>query len=164
MRILGIDCGSIRTGVGIIESDGLRHSLVHAATIQTDTKEPFEKRLLHIHQALAGAIAAHQPEVAAVEEVFNHANVRSALKLAHVRGIAMLAIAQAGIPCNEFSPNAIKLSVVGYGKAQKNQVQLMVQTLLRLDGTPPSEDAADALAAAICCANHQGFVRRFRKQ
>lgn len=162
MRILGIDCGSARTGVGIIESDGLRHSLVYTAAIQTKASRPFGERLHHIHQELLALIAQHQPELAAVEEVFHHANVQSALKLAHVRGVALLAVAQAGIPCNEYSPNAIKLSVVGYGKAQKHQVQLMVQTLLRLEGVPPSEDAADALAAAICCANHQGFQRKFQ--
>lgn len=163
MRILGVDCGSVRTGVGVIESDGVRHSLIHTSTIHTKPSKPFEVRLREIFEALVCVIEEHQPETAAVEEVFNHANVQSALKLAHVRGVAMLAIATAGIPCNEYSPNTIKLSVVGYGKAQKNQVQLMVQTLLRLPEAPSSEDAADALATAICCATHQGFQKRFRK-
>ncbi|MDZ7639766.1 MAG: crossover junction endodeoxyribonuclease RuvC [Bryobacterales bacterium] len=163
MRILGIDCGSVRTGVGVIESDGKSHSLVYAGTILTKPSQPFAMRLKAIHEALLEAIAAHQPATAAVEDIFSHANVQSALKLAHVRGVAMLAIAQAGIPCNEYSPNAIKLSVVGYGKAQKNQVQQMVRTLLKLSEAPASEDAADALAAAICCAAHQGFDQRFRK-
>jgi len=149
--------------VGIIESDGMRHSLIYTGTIQTNTAKPFAERLRVIHENILQVVTTHQPETAAVEEVFNHANVQSALKLAHVRGVAMLAIAQAGIPCNEYSPNAIKLSVVGYGKAQKHQVQLMVQTLLRLPEALASEDAADALAAAICCANHQGFQNKFRK-
>ncbi|MCU0229354.1 MAG: crossover junction endodeoxyribonuclease RuvC [Bryobacterales bacterium] len=160
MRILGVDCGSTRTGLGIIDSDGLRHSLVYTVAVQTNVKDPMAQRLAMIYKELLSVIEEYQPELAAVEEVFHHANVQSALKLAHVRGVALLAIAQAGIPCNEYSPNAIKLSVVGYGKAQKHQVQLMVKTLLRLDGAPPSEDAADALAAAICCANHQGFQRK----
>lgn len=162
MRILGIDCGSVRTGIGIIESDGLHHNLIYSGTIHTKPAKPFAERLGVIHREIAEVVAAHRPELAAVEEVFNHANVQSALKLAHVRGVAMLAIAQAGIPCNEYSPNAIKLSVVGYGKAQKHQVQLMVQTLLKLPEVPDSEDAADALAVAICCANHQGFQHKIR--
>lgn len=162
MRILGIDCGSVRTGVGVIESDGRRHSLIYTGAIHTKPSQAFSERLEQIHRGLSSVILTHQPELAAVEEVFNHANVQSALKLAHVRGVALLAVAQAGIPCNEYSPNAIKLSVVGYGKAQKHQVQLMVQTLLRLPEIPASEDAADALAAAICCANHQGFQRKLR--
>jgi crossover junction endodeoxyribonuclease RuvC len=163
MRILGIDCGSVRTGVGVIESDGKRHSLVYAGTVHTKPSQPFGTRLKDIYEELSAVVTRYQPELAAVEEVFNHANVQSALKLAHVRGVAMLAIAQAGIPCNEYSPNAIKLSVVGYGKAEKNQVQQMVQTLLKLAEAPPSEDAADALAAAICCATHAGFDRLTRK-
>jgi len=162
MRILGIDCGSARTGVGVIESDGLRHTLIYTAAIHTTPSQSFGLRLRQIYQELVAVIATHQPDLAAVEEVFHHVNVQSALKLAHVRGVALLAIAEAGVPCNEYSPNAIKLSVVGYGKAQKHQVQLMVQTLLRLQQIPPSEDAADALAAAICCANHQGFQRKFK--
>ncbi|MCL4782369.1 MAG: crossover junction endodeoxyribonuclease RuvC [Bryobacterales bacterium] len=163
MRILGVDCGSIRTGVGVIESDGRAHSLVYTGTIHTKPSQPFEARLQTIYEGLIRVIEAHQPVSAAVEDIFSHANTQSALKLAHVRGVAMLAIAQAGIPCNEYSPNAIKLSVVGYGKAQKNQVQQMVQALLNLPEAPASEDAADALAAAICCAAHQNFQQQFRQ-
>ena len=163
MRFLGVDCGSIRTGVGVIESDGRAHSLVYTETIQTKPSQPFEARLKMIYEGLIRVIEAHRPVSAAVEDIFSHANAQSALKLAHVRGVAMLAIAQSGIPCNEYSPNAIKLSVVGYGKAQKNQVQQMVQTLLNLPEAPASEDAADALAAAICCAAHQDFQQHFRK-
>ncbi|MCZ2154845.1 MAG: crossover junction endodeoxyribonuclease RuvC [Bryobacterales bacterium] len=157
MRILGVDCGSLRTGVGIIESDGKAHSLVHAGTIHTKASWAFGTRLKTIYDELLGIISAHQPDVAAIEDIFSHANVQSALKLAHVRGVAMLAIAEARIPCNEYSPNAIKLSVVGYGKAQKNQVQHMVRTLLKIPEAPISEDAADALAAAVCCAVHHRF-------
>ncbi len=163
MRILGVDCGSIRTGVGVIESDGRAHSLVYNGTIQTKPSQPFEARLKAIYEGLIRVIETHRPASAAVEDIFSHANAQSALKLAHVRGVAMLAIAQSGIPCNEYSPNAIKLSVVGYGKAQKNQVQQMVQTLLNLPEAPESEDAADALAAAICCAAHHDFQQHFRK-
>lgn len=157
MRILGVDCGSLRTGVGVIESDGKTHSLVHTGTIQTKASWPFGTRLKTIYDELLAVISTYQPDAAAVEDIFSHANVQSALKLAHVRGVAMLAIAEAGIPCNEYSPNAIKLSVVGYGKAQKNQVQHMVRTLLKLAAAPVSEDAADALAAALCCAVHHRF-------
>ena len=126
MRVLGIDCGSERTGYGVIDSDGLDHRMVAAGVIRTDRKEPFEKRLLEIAGGLRRLIREHAPESAAVEEVFYSANVKTALKLAHVRGVALLAIAEAGMDLAEYSPLEIKISVVGYGRAEKSQVQMMV--------------------------------------
>jgi crossover junction endodeoxyribonuclease RuvC len=160
VRVLGIDCGSERTGYGVIESDGLEHRMVAAGVIRTDSKSPFEQRLLVIANALRRLIGEHLPEAAAVEEVFYAANVKTALKLAHVRGIALLAIAEAGLELAEYSPLEIKTSVVGYGRAEKSQVQLMVQSLLRLPQALESEDACDALAVAVCHATRETTSRR----
>ena len=152
MRILGIDCGTERTGYGIIESDGKRHRMITAGVIRTSSKDPLPDRLLAIAKGLRSITAQYAPESAAVEEVFHAVNVKTALKLAHVRGTVMLCIAEANIPLGEYSPNRIKSSVVGFGKAEKNQVQMMVQSLLRLPEMLESEDASDALAVAICHA------------
>lgn len=162
MRVMGIDCGSERTGYGLIESDGIGHRLLVAGVIRTSPKTPFERRLAEISSGLRALIREHAPESAAVEEVFHAANVKTALKLAHVRGIALLAIADAGVAFAEYSPLEVKMSVVGYGRAEKCQVQLMVQSLLGLPQIVESEDAADALAVAICHATREFTGRRLR--
>jgi crossover junction endodeoxyribonuclease RuvC len=151
MRILGIDCGSERTGFGVIESDGRAHHMIAAGVIRTDPKLAFERRLMEIASRLREIIRAHTPDCGAVEEVFHAQNPKSALKLAHVRGVALLALAEAGMEVGEYSPLEVKISVVGYGRAEKQQVQRMVQHLLRQETLQP-EDASDALAAAICHA------------
>lgn len=150
MRVLGIDCGSERTGFGVIDSDGRRHRLVAAGVIRTQARTTVEARLLVIAQGLRAVIAEHVPQAAAIEEVFFAQNVKSALKLAQVRGVALLMVAEAGIPLGEYSPLSVKSSVVGYGRAEKQQVQLMVRNLLGLDAILASEDASDAVAVAIC--------------
>lgn len=162
MRVLGIDCGSERTGYGVIESDGRDHRLLIAGVIRTSPKTAFELRLAEISSGLRALIRQHRPESAAVEEVFHAANVKTALKLAHVRGIALLAIADAGVAFAEYSPLEVKMSVVGYGRAEKCQVQIMVQSLLRLPEAIESEDASDALAVAICHATRESTSRRLR--
>ena len=120
--------------------------------IRTSTRDPLERRLAEIAAKLREVISRIQPEAAAVEEVFYSENVKTALKLAHVRGVALLSIAEAGVPLGEYSPMTIKTSVVGYGRAEKSQVELMVRKLLGLETPIPSEDASDALAVAICHA------------
>ncbi|MGD0498701.1 MAG: crossover junction endodeoxyribonuclease RuvC [Bryobacteraceae bacterium] len=160
MRILGVDCGSRRTGYGVIETDGAEHRIIAAGVIRTTPARPFEERLLEIAEGLRRLIREHAPEAVAVEEVFCSVNVKSALKLAHVRGAALLVIAETGLDVAEYSPLEIKRSVVGYGRAEKRQVQMMVQSLLRLPEGVESEDASDALAAAICHATHAGAARR----
>jgi crossover junction endodeoxyribonuclease RuvC len=150
MRVLGIDCGSERTGFGVVDTDGRTHRFVTAGVIRTSASAPLAERLAHIHDGLSEALRIHQPEAVAVEEVFHAANVKTALKLAHVRGVALLAAAQAGLPVGEYSPLEVKTSVVGYGRAEKRQVQTMVASLLGLAEAPASEDACDALAVAIC--------------
>jgi crossover junction endodeoxyribonuclease RuvC len=159
VRVLGIDCGTERTGWGVIDSDGRRHSVVSHGVIKLQPREPLETRLAAIAVALRGVIADHTPEAVAVEEVFYSQNVKTALKLAHVRGVALLAVAEAGVQLGEYSPLAIKTSVVGYGRAEKRQVQLMVRSLTGLGEEIESEDAADALAVAICHATSCRVLR-----
>jgi crossover junction endodeoxyribonuclease RuvC len=160
MRVLGIDCGTERTGYGVIASDGREHRLVAAGVIRTRTGSPLQERLLEIARGLREVIREHRPEAVAVEQVFHAANTKTALKLAHVRGVALLAAAEAGLELGEYSPLEIKSSVVGYGRAEKSQVQKMVGSLLHLDQPLASEDASDALAAAICHATKQSVLKR----
>jgi crossover junction endodeoxyribonuclease RuvC len=157
MRVFGIDCGTERTGYGVIDSDGRLHRLVCAGCIVSSAREPLEIRLFHIARELRGLMAEHRPDSAAVEEVFFAVNAKSALKLSHVRGVAMLVVAEAAVQFAEYSPLEVKKSVVGYGRAEKAQVQQMVASLLRLTAPIASEDACDALAIAICHATHASF-------
>jgi crossover junction endodeoxyribonuclease RuvC len=155
MRILGIDCGAERTGYGIIDSDGREHRLVTLGVIRARPNRPPERRLAEIARGLRAVIGQWGPEAAAIEEVFHGANVKTTLRLAHVRGAAMLTVAEAGLECGEYSPSEVKTSVVGYGRAEKSQVQMMVRSLLGLAREVESEDAADALAVAICHATRR---------
>jgi crossover junction endodeoxyribonuclease RuvC len=164
VRVLGIDCGSERTGYGVIDSDGQRHRMIASGVIRTSPKWPFERRLKEIAGGLRGLLREFAPESAAVEEVFYSANVKTALKLAHVRGVALLSIAEAGVSLAEYSPLEVKMSVVGYGRAEKSQVQLMVRSLLALPEIIASEDASDALAIAICHATHEATSRRLARE
>jgi crossover junction endodeoxyribonuclease RuvC len=150
MRIVGIDCGTERTGFGIIDSDGRSHRYVAAGVIRTKAADPLSCRLKRIADDLERIIAEFNPDVVAVEEVFYSVNAKSALKLAHVRGVALLQAARAGLAVSEYSALEVKMSVVGYGRAEKSQVQMMVQSLLRISKEFPSFDASDALAVAIC--------------
>lgn len=164
MRILGIDCGTERTGYGIVDSDGRVHRMVTAGVIRTDAKAPLERRLLAIGSRLREVIREFRPDAAAVEDVFVAANVRSGLKLAHVRGAALMLLAESELPVGSYSPLEVKTSVVGYGRAGKEQVQVMVRNLLRLDSVIDSEDASDALAVAICHATRAFTARRIAEK
>lgn len=157
MRVLGIDCGAGRTGYGVIESDGREHRIVVSGVIRTRADRPLSARLLEISRCLREIIQEYAPAEAAVEDVFVAINAKSALKLAHVRGIALLAAAEAGLECGEYSPSEVKISVAGYGQASKSQVQTMVRSLLRLDEPVGSFDACDALAVAICHVTRRGW-------
>jgi crossover junction endodeoxyribonuclease RuvC len=152
MRVLGIDCGTERTGWGVIESDGRRHRVLAHGVICPVARSPLEARLAVIARGLRTVLGEYSPQAAAVEEVFFSLNVKTALKLAHVRGVALLTIAEAGITLGEYSPLEVKTSVVGYGRAEKHQVQLMVRSITGLGEAIESEDAADAVAVAICHA------------
>lgn len=161
MRVLGIDCGSERTGWGVIESDGRSHRVLGHGVIRSVARHPFEQRLATIAAGLRAILADHRPDAAAVEGVFFSLNVKTALKLAHVRGVALLVIAEAKLSLGEYSPLEIKTSVVGYGRAEKHQVQLMVRSLTGIREVIETEDASDALAVAICHATKcsPGFRR-----
>jgi crossover junction endodeoxyribonuclease RuvC len=134
--------------------------MLACGVIRTNPKRPFAERLVEIANGLRVLIRLHLPECAAVEEVFFSANAKSALKLAHVRGVALLAAAEAELELAEYSALEVKTSVVGYGRAEKCQVQVMVQSLLGVTETIESEDACDALAVAICHATHEATMRR----
>lgn len=154
MRVLGIDCGTERTGYGVVDSDGHAHRLVSSGVIRTAASDPLERRLVRIGAALRQVIQEFQPQAAAVEDLFYAANVKSVLKLAHVRGVALLLLAEAGLDVVAYSPAEVKTAVVGYGRAEKSQVQLMVRSLLHLDSVIASEDASDAVAVALCHITH----------
>ncbi len=153
MLILGLDPGLGTTGWGIIRRDGNRLSHVANGQIRTDAKLPLAHRLVAIDQALAVVLAEYSPERAAVEEVFVNDNPQSTLKLAHARGVALLACARAGLSVREFAPRLVKKSVVGTGAAAKEQVQAMLRILLP-GAVLAGPDAADALAVAITDAHH----------
>ena len=154
MRVFGIDCGTEVTGFGVVESDdaGREPRLVCKAmgAIRLAKSKSLPVRLEQVFRELTAELVRWQPEVVAIEEVFYSVNAKSALKLGQVRGVALLAAATQGLPVAEYAPLKIKSSVVGYGLAQKEQVQFMVARLLGLAETPEPADAADALAIAIC--------------
>ncbi len=151
MRVIGIDCGGEYTGYGIVEqSDAGVLSCIDVGAIRLSPRERLENRLKTIFEGLCSRIEEHRPDIVAIEDVFYAANAKSALKLGHVRGVAMLAAAHCGLEVAAYAPLAIKSAVVGYGKAEKSQVQVMVTRLLRLNAIPEPADAADALAIAIC--------------
>jgi crossover junction endodeoxyribonuclease RuvC len=149
VKIFGIDPGSDRTGYGCVESDGSRHRLIISGAIKA-VGASFPEKLLKIHSGLAVLLAECRPDCVAIENLFHSTNARSALKLGHARGVAMLAAVEAGLPVAEYTPAEIKRAVVGYGRAEKHQVQQMVKLLLGLSTLPSPHDAADALAVAIC--------------
>jgi crossover junction endodeoxyribonuclease RuvC len=151
MRVLGIDCGTEYTGYGVVELlDDERLVCIVCGAIKVSPRDPMPMRLSRISIGLQELICEHRPDRVAIEDVFYAVNVKSALKLGQVRGVAMLVAATAGLEVAEYSPLSIKSAVVGYGKAEKHQVQQMVTRLLNLDQVPESPDAADALAIAIC--------------
>lgn len=151
MRVLGVDCGTEYTGFGVVElaNDDTLVCLTCGA-IKLSPREPMARRLAVIFDRLGAIIEQHQPDNVAIEDVFYAVNVKSALKLGQVRGVAMLAASSAGLDVSEYSPLSIKSAVVGYGRADKPQVQQMVTRLLNLAEIPEPPDAADALAIAIC--------------
>ncbi len=150
MLILGVDPGSRVTGYGVIESTGTTHEIIDYGVIRTHPRNPFSRRLLHVYNDLNRIINQYKPNVVALEDVFFAVNIRSLLTLGHIRGIVLVVAAQANIDIHEYSPLEVKKAVVGYGRADKRQVQKMVQLILNLAQMPEPNDAADALAVAIC--------------
>jgi len=157
MRIIGIDPGSRVTGYGIIACRGRDTGFVTCGTIRLPAGTDFSQRLLLIFEGLSEVMDRHQPDVAAVEDLFVAHNVRSALKLGQARGAAVVAASRQGMPVFDYTPRKVKESVAGYGHAEKSQVQEMVRVLLQLSALP-SSDAADALAVALCHAHHLPYA------
>jgi crossover junction endodeoxyribonuclease RuvC len=161
MRVLGIDCGTEYTGYGIVElAPAGKLTCLTSGAIKLSPREPLPLRLNRIYERLTELIHQHQPEQVAIEDVFYAVNVKSALKLGQVRGVAMLAAAAAGLHVAEYAPLSIKSSVVGYGRAEKHQVQQMVTRLLELQQPPEPMDASDALAIAICHLHTAATLQR----
>jgi crossover junction endodeoxyribonuclease RuvC len=159
VKIFGIDPGSDCTGYGCVDTDGSRHRMVVSGAIRTTAARSFPDKLLEIHAGLSALLAECRPDCVAIENLFHAVNVRSALKLGHARGVAMLAAVEAGVQVVEYTPAEIKRAVVGYGRAEKHQVQQMVKLILGLAEPPSPHDAADALAVAICHAHSSASYR-----
>lgn len=164
MRIIGVDPGSNTTGYGVIESDGRRYELIEYAGIRGPKHLSFPQRLLAISRKLEEVIERLSPEACAVEDTFYAVNVKSALKLGQARGAVLVAAARAGVEVFEYSPLEIKSALVGYGRAEKQQVQEMVRVLLGLKAAPEPLDASDALAIAICHINVASTRARLLKK
>jgi crossover junction endodeoxyribonuclease RuvC len=152
MITLGVDPGSRRTGWGVIQSDRRRHRLLDQGTLRLDPRQAFPQRLRHIHAGVTELLERFRPEALAVEDVFHAKGARASLLLGHVRGVILLAGAQAGVSIHEFAPATVKQQVTGFGRAEKHQVALMVARLLDVPGDGETGDAADALAVALCHA------------
>ena len=150
VRVFGIDPGSERTGYGCVETDGRRHQLVACGAISARAGDLFAHRLARIHRELTMLLETCRPDCVAIENLFHANHARSALKLGHARGVAMLAATEAGCEIVEYTPAEVKRAVVGYGRAEKHQVQQMIKLLLGLEKAPKPFDASDALAVAIC--------------
>jgi crossover junction endodeoxyribonuclease RuvC len=160
--VLGIDPGSETTGWGVVEGDARRYRLVEFGTVKARTRERFAVRLLKISDGVEELIKKFRPGVCAVEEAFFAVNAKTALKLGQVRGVVLVAAERAGVEIAEYAPRLVKQTVVGYGAAEKHQVQEMVRVLLRLRAAPAPFDASDALAVAITHLHHAGLARLVR--
>lgn len=160
MRVLGIDPGSEATGWGVVEGTGPRYHILEYGAIRLAATQKFSTRLLSVCSGIEEIIARYNPDVCAIEDGFLSTNVKVTLKLGQVRGVTMLAAERAGLEIHEYSPRLVKQTVVGYGNAEKHQVQEMVRVLLALNVLPEPQDAADALAVAICHFHHAGLTER----
>ena len=157
MIILGIDPGFAITGYGFIKMEGNRMKVLDYGVITSTPKELFSQRLLHIGEELGRLIEEHKPDVMAIEELFFNNNAKTAIQAAQGRGVAIYECSRRHIPVHEFTPLQVKQSVTGYGRADKKQIQQMVKVLLNLTDIPKPDDAADALAIAICYGNSAKF-------
>jgi crossover junction endodeoxyribonuclease RuvC len=165
MLVIGIDPGTARTGYGLVRQDPSGDLIyVAAGVITTPAEAPMPDRLLELHSELSEILSLHRPQSGAVEQLFFQRNVSTAMSVGQARGVALLALAEAGISVQEYSPREIKDAVAGHGAADKRQMQDMVKLLLKLDATPKPDDVADALAVAICHLNTSGFQRRLGEQ
>ncbi|MFC1632766.1 crossover junction endodeoxyribonuclease RuvC [Patescibacteria group bacterium] len=162
--ILGIDPGIERTGFGIIESAGKNIKLIDQGCITTSSKDTAAQRLLDIEEDLQELLAQHKPNTLAIEKLFFAKNVTSALAVGQARGVILLTCAKAGLSIFEYNPMQVKVAVTGYGGADKEQMEKMVQKLMNLDFVPAPDDVNDALALAICHAHNQSFIEAAAKK
>jgi crossover junction endodeoxyribonuclease RuvC len=163
-RVLGVDPAVAgATGYGVVELQGSVPRLLKFGALKLPARASFDERLCQIHQLIATLVAEFSPDAVAVESVFTALNVRTALKLAEVRGVVLLAAAQASIPAHSYSPREVKASVAGFGAASKQQMQAVVKSMLGLATCPEPADAADALAIALCHAHAASAKERFAK-
>lgn len=163
MRSLGIDPGTAIMGWGVVEENGdggMR--LVDYGVLTTSKDQPLERRLQQLYRGLTSILEKYRPETAGIEELFFSRNVTTAISVSHARGVALLAIANADLPVQEYRPMAVKQAITGYGHAEKAQIQEMVRVQLGLDEIPRPDDAADALAIAICHAYTAPIAGRYR--
>jgi crossover junction endodeoxyribonuclease RuvC len=156
VRVLGIDPGTARLGFGVVDADD-DYTAVSYGTVETSADSPMSMRLLQLHNELTALIGASRPQVVAIEQLFFSRNVTTAIAVGQARGVAMLAAAQAGLNVVEYTPAEIKQAISGYGNADKHQVQAMVRMLLGLEEIPRPDDAADALAIALCHGQSAAF-------
>lgn len=163
MRVLGIDPGSNCTGYGVVESHGNSLKSIHWGSIKTKPKALFPDRLKSIYDELTRVVGEFQPDIVAIEDLFFAVNAQSTIKLGQTRGVAILAAVNAKLAIAEYTPLEVKLSVVGYGRADKNQVRDMVTALLGLRKKPEPLDASDALAVAICHLHNQKTSKRLQE-
>lgn len=163
MRILGIDPGFAIMGYGIIDMKGNRFTPVKYGALTTDKDMAMPDRLKHLYHGLMELICEYTPEVAAIEELFFNTNSKTAILVGQARGVAILACANAGLKLCEYTPLQIKQGLIGYGRAEKKQIQIMVKTILGLSEIPKPDDTADALAAAICHGHSAGFLNRLEQ-
>ena len=163
MRVLGIDPGSETLGWGIVDGSAAKYASVDFGVVKSSPRDAFSKRLANIYHGVAKVIDEFEPDVLSIEEAFYAANVSVALKLGQVRGVVLLLAEQRGLKIAEYAPRLIKQTVVGYGNADKRQVQEMVKLLLKMRSVPTPHDAADALAIAICHVHHAGMRDKIEK-
>lgn len=164
MRVLGIDPGSETLGWGVVEGNGLKYAAVDHGVVKSSARDTFAKRLANIYDGVSQVMDKFEPDVLSIEEAFYAVNVGVALKLGQVRGVVLLLAEQRGLSIAEYAPRLIKQTVVGYGNAEKHQVQQMVKLLLKLKTVPAPHDAADALAIAISHFHHAGTREKIAKQ
>ncbi len=158
MLILGIDPGIADTGYGAIKKEGGQYFLVECGSLKTSAQNSLPARLEKLHSLLSHIIKKYSPDVVAVEELFFAKNVKTALTVAHARGVILLTAKTGGAEVREFTPLQVKQALTGYGRADKNQIQQMVKNILKLKEAPKPDDAADALAIAICCGQTKNFT------
>jgi crossover junction endodeoxyribonuclease RuvC len=150
MLVLGIDPGTATTGIGLVNYEQGREKLIYYGTIRTSPDLEMDRRLLKIHQELDEILQHYQPDAVAIEQLFHHKNAKTVITVAQARGVLIMTAAAKQLEICEYTPLQVKQAVCGYGSADKKQVQLMVKQILHMESVPKPDDAADALAIAIC--------------